>query len=252
MKDAQRDLTARENGDQNSADAMPDAKMSRRMFLAVSGGLVAGVSVASLSGGLLSPARADILDTVNKLFNLDPVVLNFAHEMEELQADFFERALRSALFNDMTPRERDILVEVATQDRAHFDLLDMELKARHAKGGGAFVTPNMSATQRPRRFQFDRQAVRSRDGLFAQAVSLKEDAVSAYHGAVHLIHDGFLLTPAAAIAGVDGRHLAVLREISGLDPVPYSFENQISAQTIGKRLGRYGFRGGSQQDYHQN
>lgn len=236
MKDARTDVTA------------SDTKLSRRSFLAVSGGLVAGIGVVGLSGGLLSPAQADILDTVNKIFNLDTTVLAFAHEMEELQADFFERSIRSAVFNTLEQREQAILIEVATQDRAHFELLNMAMKAQGANNGGALVTQNANATRRPRNFHFDRQAFNSRDALFSKAVELKEDSVSAYHGAVHLVHDGDLLTVAAAIAGVDGRHLAVLREVAGLDPVPNSFENQVSPQVIGKRLGRYGFNGGRHQE----
>lgn len=219
-------------------------ELSRRGFLVRS--LCAGGILAA--GTVLTPgkAQADILDFLNKLYDLDPVVLNFAHEMEELQAQFFERASSSRTMDKLEPAQRNVIYAVAAQDRAHFEALDTLTGMAATRNGGAARTQHASVTRRPRRFSFGK-SFESPEMLMSSAVELKEMCVSAYHGAVHLIGDD-LLTPAAAIAGVDGRHLAVLREISGLDPVPFSFENQVSANTIGNKLSRYGFKGGIQQE----
>jgi hypothetical protein len=150
-------------------------------------------------------------------------------------------AIGSAGFRQLEPRERNALVTIAEQDRAHYELLDEQRKMRHARAGGAFAYNNASATQRPRMFNFERQVFHTRAMLLPAAVEVKEYCVAAYHGAVDLVRDPQLLAGAAAIAGVDGRHLTVLREIAGMDPVPFSFENQVSPQTIGRKLARYGF-----------
>lgn len=228
-----------------------DSALSRRAFLmrALCAGGIVAAGAAGLAPNPLSPkpAQADILDFLSRIYDFNPVVLNFAHEMEELQAEFFERASVSMAVNKMDAKERGLIYTIAGHDRAHFKILDEVQRMTASKNGGARVTMHSSTTQRPRIFTFPANVFDSRENLLPAAVELKELCVSAYHGAVHLI-GADLLTPAAAIAGVDGRHLAVLREVAGLDPVPFSFENQVSAQTIGSKLGRYGFKGGKQQE----
>lgn len=218
----------------------PAQPMSRRGFL-VLGAAGAGAAVVAST----MPAQADILDTLKRFLDLDDIVLNYAHELEELQATFFERAIRSTSYQQLEARERGVFNAIAMQDRAQFEALEALRGRRGARGGNSFQTPNASASRRPRVFKFPGDAFTSREKLLPMAVDIKESSVAAYHGAVDLLRSKRqLLTPAAAIAGVDGRHLAVLREIAGMDPIPMSFELQISPQTIGNKLGRYGFKGG--------
>lgn len=217
--------------------------LSRRAFL---------MGTACCAGGLLlsrTPARADILDALKKFLYLDPIVLNYAHEMEELEKDFFERALRSSAFNELEGRERSVFSFIAQQDKAHFEALSMERERRGEKGATHFETRNASSSRPPRLFRYPRGVFDDRQALLHEAVSLKENVVFAYHGAVDLVRDAKLLGPAAAIAGVEGRHLVVLRELAGLDPIPTSFEGQVSPQTVGDRLAkRYGFQGGAKRE----
>jgi hypothetical protein len=231
----------------SAASKQDQPAVSRRAFLTkalCTGGLIAVGGAEMLTP---SPARADILDFLNKLFDLDPVVLNYAHEMEELQAEFFERASISKAAAELEPRVRNVIYTIAAQDRAHFEILTEAQRKARSRGGGTFATRNASSSRRPRRFFFDRHVFQSPAMLLPAAVEIKELCVGAYHGAVDLV-DKPTLIGAAAIAGVDGRHLAVLRELAGFDPVPFSFENQVSPQTIGNRLRRFGFRGGEQQE----
>lgn len=217
----------------------PQSALSRRNFL---------MGAALCAGGLMlsrTPAQADILDTLNNIFLLDPTVLNFAHEMEELEKDFFARALESKGYMQLDGRERGVFGLIAQQDAAHFQVLDMERNRRGATPSNTLENRNRSASRRPRFFRYPAGVFDNRQNLLREAISLKENVVYAYHGAVHLVRDPKLLGPAAAIAGVESRHLAVLREIAGLDPVPTSYEGQVSPQIIGRRLGtRYGFQGG--------
>lgn len=210
--------------------------LSRRRFLTVA---TAGLAAGGMVLGSPRAAQADILDTLRKVFDLDPIVVNYAWELEELQMNFFQRALRSPAYGQLEARERSNLNLIAMQDRAHFEALDM-VRSRI----GARARDN-SASHRPRVFRFPASAFRTRQELLPLAVEIKENAVAAYHGAVDLLREQkAVLQPAAAIAGVDGRHLVVLREMAGLDPIPTSFELQVSPQTVGNRLARYGFKGG--------
>ena len=86
-------------------------------------------------------------------------------------------------------------------------------------------------------------AFNSRDSLFSTALDIKETVLFAYHGAVDIVAKDSLML-AAAIAGVEGRHVAVLRELNGMDPVPTPFERRMYPDAVGKRLAKYGFNGG--------
>lgn len=208
--------------------------------------LIAAGATACGAAALLAatPAHADLLDALKHFLYLDPIVLNFAFEAEELQCDFFTRVIRSEIYPQMDTRERSALNLIALQDRAHFDALNMLRDKQGAKGGTRFETMNASASRRPRVYTFPPKAFSSHAAMLSQAVDIKQNVTWAYHGAVDLIRDPKVLAPAGAIAGVEGRHLVVLREMSGLDPVPTPFEGQVSPQIIGQRLAQYGFRGG--------
>ncbi len=215
------------------------SKVSRRALLGLGGAVAAS---ALLAGGV----RADILDSLKTVLDLDAIVLNYALEMEELQADFFGRLTRSKAYEQMESRERSVISTIAMQDKAHFEILDGIRGRLGARGGGGFESLNAAASRRPRSFTYSGSAFSSRAAALTEAVTIKENVLSAYHGAVDLLRDKHgLLKPAVAIAGVEGRHLAVLREVAGLDPVPASYELQVSPQIVGKRLARFGFKGGA-------
>lgn len=217
------------------------ASPRRRSLLALSA--AAGLGGLALGAAGVGPARADILRSVKGLFDLDPLVVNFAFEMEELESEFFLRVLRSPVYNSLSPRERNAFNLIATQDRAHFEMLN-DFRGRTAnRGGGRFETPNASASRRPGNFYYPSEAFKSRDKLYPTALDIKETVLFAYHGAVDLVAKD-TLKMAAAIAGVEGRHLAVLREMSGIDPVPSPFEGALQSGAAGNRLARYGFNGG--------
>lgn len=212
---------------------------SRRRLLGTA--LIGGVALAVGAAGM-RPANADLIDTLDRFLDLDPIVINFAFELEELQADFFERATLSSGYSRMSERERNTFNLIAMQDRQQYNELGKLRERLGVKGGDTFEYPNASASRRPSRFNFP-DVFDDRVKLLNEAVKIKELAVKSYHGAVRHI-DRSNLTLAAAIAGTDGRHLAVLRELAGMDPVPSSFEMPVSPQITGRKLGKYGFKGG--------
>lgn len=214
----------------------------RRRLLSL--GMAACGAAACGTTALLSavPAQADIVDFLDKIWDLDPIVLNFAWEMEELEKDFFYRVTASPGYDDLEGRERSVINLIARQDEEHFERLGRLREKMQAKGAGHLETPNASASRRPRVFQIPR--MRTRQQVLVEAIRLKEDVLFAYHGAVPYINSKELLALGAAIAGVEGRHVAVLRELSGAQPVPTSFEGAVKPQKSGNRLARYGFKGG--------
>ncbi len=211
----------------------------RRQLLAL--GAAGAVAVgAGLSLGA-SPAQADILRGLKGFLYLDPLVVNFAYEMEELESDFFRRAVQSSAFDKLNGREKSVFELIAYEDKQHFEALATLRAAKGEKSAGRLETSNASSSRRPGMFSFG--SYNSREKLFETALDIKETVLFAYHGAVDIVAKDTLML-AAAIAGVEGRHLAVLRELNGVDPVPEPFEKRLYPDAVGKRLRKYGFNGG--------
>lgn len=194
---------------------------------------------AAFAGAIFNPARADLVAAVGKIFYLDPIVLNFAVELEELEADFFTRATSSFGFAGLDERQKNVFFNIAAQDKAHFQ----QLGAIRSLRGDRRSRANQSESNRPRFFKFGN--LNTSNELLATALDIKENSLFAYHGAVGLLKDPGLLLAAASIAGVEGRHTAALREAMGLDPIPAPYEGALEAQVSGRKLARYGFVGGA-------
>ena len=60
----------------------------------------------------------------------------------------------------------------------------------------------------------------------------EELGVTAYHGQVGLIDDAAILGTAAAIAGVESRHAAIIADITGGNPFPAPFEASKSMDEV--------------------
>ncbi len=214
---------------------------ARRQFFA----LATAVGGVALAGSLYKPAQADIVATLGKIFYLDPTVLNFAFAIEELEADFFARAFRTRGYGQLSGAERSAFSLMAQQDEAHKMLLETLRGPLNAKDAGSFETLNAFESRRPRLFTYPR--LESRDDLLRTALDIKENALFTYHGAVGLVKNKSLLSYAAAIAGVEGRHVTILRDAMGLDAVPAPFEGAITASVAGREFTTYGLKGGAPQ-----
>lgn len=214
---------------------------ARRQFFA----LATAIGGAAFAGALFRPARADLVASLGKIFYLDPTVLNFAFAIEELEADFFSRVTRSPGYNLLSAPVRSAFGLMGEQDEAHRELLNTLRDEFQARDAGTFETPNTSEPRPMRLFTYP--SLKTREQILNTALDIKENALFTYHGAASLLGNKKLLGQAVAIAGVEGRHVAVLRELSGLDPVPAPFEGAITAQAAGNHFARYGLKGGAPQ-----
>lgn len=214
---------------------------ARRQFFA----LATAVGGVALAGALYRPAQADIVAGLGKIFYLDPTVLNFAFAIEELEADFFARATTSKGYGELMGAERNAFATMANHDLAHKELLYSLRFQMHAKDAGTYETLNASESRRPRIFSYP--PLGSREALLQAALDIKENALFTYHGAVGIVRNKKLLGIAAAIAGVEGRDVAILRDALGMDPVPAPFEGAITAQVAGRKFAKYGLKGGAPQ-----
>lgn len=212
---------------------------ARRRLLA----MAAATCGATVAAAMFQPARADIVAALGKFLDLDFTVLNFAFEMEEMESEFFRRLPSTSGYMTLGERARGLLDTIANQDYAHFKLLEQVRVQVGDQDAGRFDNANASASRRPRTFKFGR--LDTAEQVLNTAIDIKENVVFAYHGAVGVVRNKDLLATAAAIAGIEGQHLAALREIHGLDPVPAPFEGALTPQVAGRKLGRFGFTGGA-------
>ena len=212
---------------------------TRRQILAMAT-VTCGATVAA---SLFQPARADLVAKLGKFLYLDPTVLNFAFEMEELERDLFSSVARSQGYGMLTGTQRNLISLFAEQDSQHFEILNAARDTFGFKNAGPSETLNQASSRVPRNFTYPRLS--TGDDVLKTVLDVKETVLFAYHGAVGVVRNKELLKTAAAIAGVEGRHTAVLRMSMGLVPVTAPFEGAIDAQKVGYKLSKYGFKGGA-------
>jgi hypothetical protein len=199
-----------------------------------------GLSVAACGAAALAltarPAHA--------LAHNDTQALRFLEELEAMQADFFTRAALST-GQGMEGRERDVINLVANQDREQKEWFRLARQKFGVTEFGTLFSPNASQSRPVQMFRFEARLFESRRELFPAAHFLKDTAVGIYHYFVGRTSDAGLTEALAALAGIEGRHAAALREIAGVNPVPEAFEPVVTAETALRRLERFGFRGHS-------
>ena len=220
-------------------EGLTNMTATRRQLIAMAT-LTCGATVAA---SMFNPARADLVAKVGKIFYLDSIVLNFAFEMEELQKDLYTRLSASRGYGFLSGEERNLISTFAQQDGQHFDVLNAARDAYGYQDAGSTETPNTFASRRARFFTYPK--LDSREAVLNTALDVKETVLFGYHGAVGIVRDKQFLAVAAAIAGVEGRHAAVLRQVVGLKPSTAPFEGAYAAQYTGYKLGKYGFKGGA-------
>jgi hypothetical protein len=213
--------------------ASPEVKSPARRNLFAMGALAAaGVALAGV------PARADFGWDYG-----DAQALRFLEELELLQTDFYTRAALSAAGASLDGRQSDAIRLVAQQDGEQLDWI------RRARGKlgvaeyGRFYQPNTAMSRPHRSFTFSGRVFEDRGQMLSFAVDLKETAVAAYQSAVALTDSAALTQAVAALAGIESRHAAALREANGDNPLPRAFETQLSPTDVLHRLASFGFRG---------
>jgi len=162
----------------------------------------------------------------------DPVVFNFALNLEYLEAEYYQRGVNGISVPDehvgpnpgavnggrqvafQTPYLREFMAEIANDELNHVRFL------RHAIAGSPLVEMGRPTIDLQGSFQAAGKAAGLGDGFdpFADETSfllgafLFEDVgVTAYHGAAKLLSGGETLAAAAGILAVEAYHGALIR-----------------------------------------
>ena len=147
----------------------------------------------------------------------DLQILNYALTLEYLEADFYKRGVDANLFSN---RPQDVIKTIRDHEQDHVETLTATIK----KLGG---TPASKPA-----FKYPAGTFTDKAMFLKTAATFEELGVAAYHGQVPYIQSGAILAAAAAIAGVESRHAAILADLTGMTPFPAPIEAHKSMDEV--------------------
>ena len=187
-----------------------DTEQSRRDFLR-------GAAVVGVGSTLAIRYKGDPSALAQDASNSDLEILNYALTLEYLEAEFYQRALEN---NVVEGRVRDLIEPIRDHEQAHVDALTSTI---NDLGGKPAEKP---------KFKFPGPAINKRGAFLKTASTFEELGVTAYHGQVKNIESPDILKAAAAIAGVESRHAAVIAAIMDAEPFPAPFESSRTMEEV--------------------
>ena len=178
-----------------------DNEQDRRNFLKWAGivGVGSSLAVAGFSRGSASAQAEDS----------DLEILNYALTLEYLEADFYGQGVDQGVVKG---RELALIKPIRDHEDAHVAALTSTITDL---GGEPVKSP---------KFKYPEGTFTDKKTFLETASVFEELGVNAYHGQVTAIKDPALLGAAAAIAGVESRHAAILADLTGGEPFPAPVE----------------------------
>ena len=179
---------------------------SRRAFLRLAG--ATGV-LAALPGVMLACGSDDVTAPLNGIAGSgspllidfakgDAAVLQFAHVLEQLEAEFYTRVVDAFAGSNITTAEQGVLAEIRNHEVAHREFLGRLLGTENAP----------AATPTFRGIDFaDRTAV------LTAAKELEDLGVAAYNGAAQYLVAPENVLALGKIVSVEARHAATVRDL---------------------------------------
>ena len=186
-----------------------DDPASRKQFLKLMGGGVAGASAFSLflaacggdddeAGGTATTAPTE---TGTMQAQTDLEIVNYALTLEYIEADFYAAVIESGLF---TGASLDAIKTIGNHEAQHVDALLATAK----KLGEPAAKPNTT-------FPLESAAK-----VLELAATVENLGAAAYLGQAGAIKDKAILAAAIAIHSVEARHAAALNILTGKSPTP--------------------------------
>ena len=186
-----------------------DNDYDRRNFLKWAGivGVGSTLAVGGFSGVTASAQAEDS----------DLEILNYALTLEYLEADFYTQGVEGGV---LSGRELALVKPIRDHEDAHVAALTSTIEDL---GGTPVKAPG---TKYPAGTFEDK-------AKFLETASIFEElGVTAYHGQVTLIKSIDILAAAAAIAGVESRHAAILADLTGGNPFPAPVEATATMEKV--------------------
>ena len=215
-----------ESTDQHTSIPTPDGPAAldstRRNFLAL--GVAAGAAAVVLPA---LPARAASSGLAAQL--------RFLEAAQYFSSQFFSRALQSGSIDGISPAEGKALLTIANQDNEQARWINAVRQQRALMP----ARPNALASLTEPNFAVS-GAYGNRARFFDSALAIKTASVGAFHGIVGGGGKADIVQALASLAGVQNRHLAMLREMTGADPFD-TYVAGILMREASNTLSKYGF-----------
>ncbi|WP_154795490.1 ferritin-like domain-containing protein [Occultella kanbiaonis] len=184
---------------------------------------IAGAGLVGVGATFVAFNRNDPVAFADTTGDID--ILNYALTLEYLEAEFYTQGIAGNVITD--ERELELVSPIRDHEQAHVDGITQLITDL----GG---TPVESPT-----FMFPDGTFTDRDMFLETASMFEELGVQAYHGQVALISDAEILGTAAAIAGVESRHAAVVAHLMGGEPFPAPFEANLPMEDVLAAAGQF-------------
>lgn len=186
-----------------------DNDHDRRNFLKWAGivGVGSSLAVAGFSRGSVFAQAA----------NSDLEILNYALTLEYLEADFYNQGIEEGI---LSGRELELVKPIRDHEDAHVAALTSTISDL---GGTPVKSP---------KFKYPEGTFTKKAAFLETASVFEELGVTAYHGQVTLIKNPDILGAAAAIAGVESRHAAILADLTGGKPFPAPVEDTATMKQV--------------------
>ena len=186
-----------------------DNELDRRRFLR--GAAIIGVGSTLAVRTLRDPsalAQASMSDLE---------ILNYALTLEYLEADFYAQGIAGGILQG---RELELVDPIAQHEAAHVAALTDTV---NQLGGTPADKPQ---------FTYPDGTFTDRTTFLTTASTFEELGVTAYHGQITVIESVDILAAAAAIAGVESRHAAILADLTGGNPFPAPVERTATMEEV--------------------
>ena len=171
-------------------------EQNRRNFLKSAAVVGVGAALVVGGGGVAGHfAQAQSGDDLD--------ILNYALTLEYLEATFYKKGVSGG---SLSGRELALVTPIRDHEVAHVAAITATVKKL---GGKPVAEPN---------FKFPAGTFMNRNKFLTTASTFEELGVTAYHGQVTKIQSTDILAAAAAIAGTESRHAAILADLSGGEP----------------------------------
>ncbi len=150
----------------------------------------------------------------------DIAVLQFAYVLEQLEADFYTRAVAAFGSSNLSNTEQTTLGDIKNHEIIHREFLK------------AALTPanDFTITETYRGVNFN-----SRTSVLGTAAAFEDLGVAAYNGAAQYISDAGYLTLAGKIVSVEARHASAIHDLIAPKTnafAPQPFDNAFSPTKV--------------------